>query len=97
MKITIQKNEVKKVGEDIINLRKDFGSNVFAFSRVIEKIEDAWKGNDATKYISSMRDRYVPDLTEFSNTIEDYGNFLKQVPEVYEAFDEAYASKEISI
>ena len=97
MDIKINKNEVVKMGNRIISESSDFSNEIKKFNNAIEKINIAWQGDDSLKYINVMRDKYIVGLKELADVIEEYGDYLKNVPEAYSILDETFSSKNISV
>lgn len=97
MDITINKDEVEKYGNEIIELSEEFNQNTKKVLSLIEAINTAWEGADATKYINTMKEKHIRDLEEISNILKTYGTYLRSVPETYSALDETFASKSIEV
>ena len=95
MKIKVEKNNIKKYGDEIIGYTEDLKGCINQFASIIDSINGAWEGADALKYINAMKDKYVTGLNELNSVIKDYGTYLKTVPDAYTALDEAFSSKKI--
>ena len=97
MKITIDKNAVEKSGKKIIECNSYFIDDIAKLNGVIDGINNAWDGADALKYVNDMRDKYIYKLKELSSILENYGEYLKNVPGAYEILDETFSNKNINI
>lgn len=65
--------------------------------KIISDISNAWTGDDASKYISVLQDRYILGLEQLKEIIDEYAVYLNNVPGAYELLDEFYSSKYIEI
>lgn len=97
MEILINKSDIKKYGKQIVDYSLDFQDATNHFCELIDQINAVWEGQDALKYINIMKEKYVPGLEEMASVLEDYGEYLKKVPETYQALDETFSSKSISV
>lgn len=97
MNIVINKSDIKNYGNQIIDYSSDFKDEIKKFSALIETINTIWDGADALKYINVMKEKYILGLEEIQNVLDEYGNYLKKIPEAYSAVDEAFSSKNIDV
>jgi hypothetical protein len=97
MNVTIKKNEVLKISNSIIANAEDFESNIKKLLNIIEGINLAWEGADALKYINTLKDKYIVELNGLVDVINQYGEYLKNVPEAYMLLDEAFSCKNIDV
>ncbi len=97
MKVTIECSDISNYGKQIIDYSNDFKDQINKFTSLIEEINSIWDGADALKYINTMRDKYIVGLEDLRAILEDYGNYLKQVPEAYQALDEVFSTKRIEV
>ena len=51
----------------------------------------------ALKYINIMKEKYIVGLDEIKSVVEEYGEYLKMVPDTYAAVDEVFSSKNIEV
>lgn len=97
MKISIRKEETRKLGDKIIEDSVQFGEDIKKFSNIIDSINTVWDGADALKYINMMREKYLPDMNELKDLLEEYGNYLKNAPEAYSIVEEIFSERKIDI
>lgn len=97
MFIFINGSAVSKSGNKIIQFSENIDIDINNILDLLDKINTAWKGQDATAYINAMKDKYVKGLMELSSCIKDYGTYLIKVPAAYEMLDNTFASKNINI
>lgn len=97
MNIIIKSGEVKKISSEILEYEKDFEDDIKKFEMLIDNINTLWKGADALKYINTMKEKYVVGMREMADVIEDYGTYLKNVPDAYSTLDESFSVKKISV
>ena len=64
---------------------------------IIENINNAWQGNEASAYITEMKEKYIIELEKIVEIIEEYGLYLEKIPEAYSILDEVFSSKEINV
>ena len=63
----------------------------------LDKINEAWKGADATKYTLKMREDYSASLSSYTTSYDSYIEFLSDVPEQYKSLDEEFAGRKIEV
>ena len=97
MDIVISKSDIANYGNQIVDYSSEFKDEITKFSALIESINIAWDGADALKYINVMKEKYVVGLEEIKSVLDEYGNYLKKVPETYSAIDEVFSSKSIDV
>lgn len=97
MDIIIKKNEVRKMGDKIIDYSNDFMNDIKKFNSIIDSINIAWDGADSLRYINTMREKHVAGLEELKSAIQEYGEYLKNIPEAYSIVDEVFSSKYIDV
>lgn len=95
MDIYINKNNVKKIGSSILQDINDFYSDIKKIEQLIEDINNYWSGADELNYINKMSDVCLPKLYNKYNNFTKYGNYLKDVPGVYDLLDETFLNKRI--
>ena len=95
--MNVQTNALRKTGDDILAKSKTFGNQIKQFQNIIERIDKAWDGSDSVKYINILKEKYVVGLNDLKDTLEEYGKYLKNVPEAYQILDEIFSSKSIDV
>ena len=87
--------------DSIVTSLKDEKDNLDTYVKSLdtelEKINDSWKGADATKYTLKMREDYKESLSSFITSFDSYIEFLSDVPEQYKSLDEKYAAQKIEV
>lgn len=97
MKITIDSSNVSKLGKSIVENSNNLINDVKKLESIIGDINTAWEGADALKYINSMRDKYVKEISDFAGIVEKYGEYLQNVPGAYDLLDETFSNKNINV
>ena len=87
--------------ESIVTALKDEKDNLDTYVKSLdtelEKVNDAWKGADATKYTLKMREDYKESLNSFINSFDSYIEFLSDVAEQYKSLDDRFAAQKIEV
>lgn len=97
MNIVINKSDITNYGNQIVDYSSEFKAEIKKFNALIESINTAWDGADALKYINVMKEKYIIGLEEIKSVLDEYGNYLKKVPETYSVVDEVFSSKNIDV
>lgn len=97
MEVLINCSNTSSTGSKIVDYSNDFSTYVKKIDSILDSINTAWSGDDSLKYINAMKDKYIVELEEIKKYLEDYGNYLKKVPNAYKTLDEAFSSKNIDV
>lgn len=97
MNILINKNDITNYGNQVINYSTNFENEIKKFNSLIESINTVWEGADALKYINVMKEKYIVGLEELKDVLEEYGEYLRDVPETYSALEEVFTSRNIEV
>lgn len=97
MEVYIDKDSVSSEANTIISDLDEFKVQINKLLSVIENINSAWDGNDALKYVNTLKEKHIPNLNEFLENLNDYSDYLKNVPGAYELLDEIFASKVMDV
>ena len=97
MKIRIENANVESLGNKVLECSRSFESDTKKLTSIIDSINSAWEGSDSLKYVNSLKEKMEPVLKELVNEMNNYGLYLKNVPNAYDILDEEYASKEIEV
>lgn len=85
----------------IVTKLEEEKSNLDSYSKKLntelDKINEAWKGADATKYTLKMREDYSESLNNYINSFNSYIEFLTDVPAQYKSLDEKFAADKIEV
>ena len=87
MKVFISKDEVEKAGVKLLSLSSEYNEKVNEIKNLSDKIKHCWTGEDASAYCQLLTEKCIPALERINETIENFGNYLKKVPNVYSTFD----------
>ncbi len=96
MDIYINRGAIGKTGNNIVVIANDIQSEINKIAAIVNDINSAWEGEDATKYVNTMHDTFLPKMKEFKDAITEYGTWLEKVPDAYSALDESFASKKLN-
>lgn len=96
MNISVNKNEMKKIANSMIDNTEALADEIKIIMATIEKIEANWKGADALKHSKVLRDGCVCELNKFQSIINDYAVCLKNVADCYDRLEEIYSTKKIN-
>ena len=87
--------------DSIVSSLKDEKDNLDSYVKTLgtelDKINESWKGADATKYTLKMREDYTDSLNSYITSFESYIDFLSEVPEQYKSLDEKFAAQKIEV
>ena len=87
--------------ESIVSSLKDEKENledyVKSLGTELDKVNEAWKGADATKYTLKMREDYTASLNSYITSFDSYIEFLSDVPEQYKSLDDDFAGRKIEV
>lgn len=97
MNIIINKYDINNYGCQIIDYSSELKYEIKKINGLIESINAIWDGADAIKYINVMKEKYIVGLEEMQNVLDEYGNYLKQIPEVYSSVEEVFSSRNINV
>ena len=97
LNVLISKSDIINYGNQIVEYSSEFNDQIRKLNALIESINTAWEGADALKYINVMKEKYIVGLDEMKDVLEDYGNYLRKVPDTYSAIDEVFSSKTIDV
>ncbi len=97
MEIFINKNDLKKKGEEILSYINTFSNDIHKLENVIDNINIAWQGADQLKYVNALKNNYINELSELANILKKYAEYLINVSQAYDLLDEIFSNKNIEI
>lgn len=97
LKVSIDKNSINRKSKIILNECEDLYKLNNRFISVIDNINTAWSGADALKYINTLKEKYVTELNNLTDVVNEYGIYMKNVPEAYDILDEIFESETIDV
>ncbi len=87
MQIVVNKDELKKRGSQIIGLSKEYNEKIREIKNISEMINTCWNGQDAETFTMMLTEKCIPALEQISKTIENFGQYLKQIPVIYDTLE----------
>lgn len=97
MEIKVKRKEINQSANKLINSSEELKKEKESVRTILGSINEVWNGLDAIKYIEVLESKYVIELEILCDCIENYGNYLKNIPDDYTKIDELYASKKINV
>ena len=97
MKIKIDNANIESLGNKVLSCNETLESDVQRLNTIIDSINQAWEGSDSLKYINALKNKMEPVLKDLTNEVNNYGLYLKNIPNTYDILDEEYASKKIEV
>ncbi len=97
MQIIMDKTVTLSKADEFLDCCQQIEDEIVKYSHIIDKINAAWEGEDALKYINNMRSFHVPKFNAILEVLNSYAEYLKKVPGPYETIDEVYATKTIDV
>lgn len=94
-KVAIIEDGVKNVASILKEKKVELNNSKENLSAILDGINNAWQGADATQYTKNMRDNYSVLLEGFNEVLDSYINFLDGVSGVYDKFDNDH-NKEVN-
>lgn len=95
-KVVIEGDEIKKIASVLKDKKVELDNDVEKLDMILDGINKAWQGADATQYTKNMRDNYNVLLKGFNEVLDSYITFLDGVIDVYDKFDRNH-NKEVNI
>lgn len=95
MNVEMNADETKKLGNRILEANNTLSQNIKSLYNTLDNIAECWEGTDATNFLNVMSNTNMVALEKLKDTIQVYGEYLKNVSEVYSTLDEIYASESI--
>ena len=95
MNVLIDKGQVSKIASSIVSDTEDLKKEIDNLLNSIEKLNTIWQGKDATKYVTGLKEDCILELNKYHDILQDYGNYLQNVPQGYDILDSIFSSKNI--
>ena len=96
-KIVVSSEGLRNLSSELDNEKSRITSYIKTLSSELDQINSSWKGADATKYLSKMKDEYSNLLDEYSNCLASYIEYLSKIFREYEKIDNKYQSLRIEV
>lgn len=93
--VSIDKSQVSKIASSVISDTEDLKKEIDNLLNAVEKLDTVWKGPDATKYVTSLKEECILELNKYHEILQDYGTYLKNTPQGYDILDGIFSSKNI--
>ena len=97
LKINVDSEEIKALASQLHDCSFSLETEIKNITNIISNISTVWTGNDATKYVNIMQEKYVLGLEELKNIIDEYAVYLNNIPEAYEILDNVYSNKHMEV
>ncbi len=97
MLIKINKTQISKLSDEFLDNVNQFDVYIKKLYNLLENIESSWQGADEAKLINVMKDNYLVAMHEFKEVLNNYGTYLKKIPNVYGTLDDNYANKKLGV
>lgn len=97
MEVIVKSHEIKSLASEMSNYSEELGEEIKKIRNVVDKVGAAWSGQDASKYINVLQEKYILGLEELKEIINEYTVYLNNLPEAYELLDNVYSSKHIEV
>lgn len=97
MKIKVEDASINHLVAKLSQNVDDLDTEINKMINIVDRIKVAWQGPDATKYVEAIESKYILGLRELENKLNNYTEHLKNIPEVYETLDDAYATRHIEV
>lgn len=88
MKVKVDSEKMMMIGNNVIEKSYEFANKARELENEVEKIMNAWEGDDATKYIKLLNDNYITNLEELARIIDNYGQYIKTAALIYTNFEQ---------
>lgn len=95
MKIEIDTYTIKDLGNKLLNQVEDLEANITRLKNIVETISEVWEGKDANAFRIAMEETNIVEMERLSENLKKYGEYLRDVPEVYKSLDEYFRNKSI--
>lgn len=95
MRIRVNKSELKRIGKKLNSNAADLHSEGQKINNIVNEMAGYWQGADRDKCVNLIKDTYLVNLERCKQRIDSYGNYLGEVPNVYDQLDNAYMRKKI--
>ena len=93
MQVIVNKSEMERSGNKILQLSEEYNDKIKEIRNIVSIIESNWVGDDAVAYKEMITEKCIPNLEKIKQMIDQYGTYLKKVPEVYYAIDSSCLNK----
>lgn len=97
MRVTIQNDMINNKANSIMTNIDDLYSYLNELDDLISNINVAWRGNDVLKLVNSMREKYIKETRNLLEELQEYQDYLSNIPKAYELLDETYSNKNIDV
>lgn len=97
MDIYIDTAQVRSIVKQMRQYSSNLNDIVVQLTSIIDNIENAWQGSDATIYVERLRSKCITDIKILNKLLEQYENYLSNVPGAYETLDNVFQTKRINV
>ena len=96
-KIVVNSAGIKRTADTFFDKLVEYNQQVMRLEQTLDKVSTVWQGLDSEKFVTNMKERDIAELRRIYKILSDYGNYLRNIPDVYEALDEVYSGKAFDI
>ncbi|MGN1311930.1 MAG: WXG100 family type VII secretion target [Bacilli bacterium] len=93
--ILIVKSAIKKEGQKICECSAKVDDLYKRLIALLDDLSTAWEGDDAEKFITSLRNIYLPSLEKLVIRYSQHGEYLKSIHKPYSNLDSEFGRKKI--
>lgn len=93
--ILIVKSAIKKEGQKICECSAEVDELYKRLIALLDGLSIAWNGDDAEKFITSLRNFYLPSLEKLVIRYSQHGEYLKSIHKPYSNLDSEFGRKKI--
>ncbi len=96
MKIMVEKSEMKSLGEEMERISKDLQKINQDLKNTTKELQASWTGASAISFSQKMEKEYYPQIEKFCQSLDEYGNYIKNASDMYQQLENTFASKSIN-
>lgn len=97
MNVIINEPNIANYGKQIIDYSNKFEDEIKKFSMLIDEINTIWEGKDAVKFVNTINEKHKVKFEELKGILDEFGEYLEQVPNTYSTLDDTFSSKYIDV
>lgn len=95
MHIEINTDTIIKQSNLLARQSEELDTQIKTLNSVIEKIDNAWQGDDANKFIQTLAEKDLNKYKEMKSKTEEYSIYLTKAMEYYNTLDDTFKSMTI--
>mgnify|MGYP003300301746 CR=1 FL=1 len=91
--VYLDEGKIKAIVEKLKGSSEALEEKKVQLDRILQNVNEAWEGSDATQYTKNMKDNYASLLQGFIEVLNSFIEYLNGINGIYGNFDEEYQSK----